>query len=153
MIAEEAHDGVYRVLLEGLESAMALGLPLHDQDEPQPALRRRRRRPSIPDDRAVPRRAGHDSSDQGPVVARHGRGVAADHDAASPAAAMTAPVSPAARCSPDQRIVMSQLVEAHVRSKKAASRPRLKELSDEALSLFLTEPEALNPICEKYGPP
>jgi hypothetical protein len=30
---------------------------------------------------------------------------------------------------------------------------RLKELSDEALSLFLTDPEALSPICEKYGPP
>jgi hypothetical protein len=33
MIAEEASDGVYRVLLEGLESAMALGLPTHDEDE------------------------------------------------------------------------------------------------------------------------
>ena len=32
MIAEEA-NGVYRVLLEGLESAMALGLPTHDEDE------------------------------------------------------------------------------------------------------------------------
>jgi hypothetical protein len=33
MLAEEANDGVYRVLLEGLESAMALGLPAHDEDE------------------------------------------------------------------------------------------------------------------------
>jgi hypothetical protein len=28
--------------------------------------------------------------------------------------------------------------------------PRLKELSDEALAIFLTDPEALSPICEKY---
>jgi hypothetical protein len=33
MIAEEANDGVYRVLLEGLESAMALGLPLPNEEE------------------------------------------------------------------------------------------------------------------------
>jgi hypothetical protein len=33
MIAEEASDGVYRVLLEGLESAMALGLSTRDEDE------------------------------------------------------------------------------------------------------------------------
>jgi hypothetical protein len=32
-VAEEASDGVYRVLLEGLESALALGLPTHDEDE------------------------------------------------------------------------------------------------------------------------
>jgi hypothetical protein len=29
-VAEEASDGVYRVLFEGLESALALGLPTHD---------------------------------------------------------------------------------------------------------------------------
>jgi hypothetical protein len=33
MVAEEASDGVYRVLFEGLESAMALGLPTRDEDE------------------------------------------------------------------------------------------------------------------------
>jgi hypothetical protein len=33
MIAEEANDGVYRVLLEGLESALALGYSTHDADE------------------------------------------------------------------------------------------------------------------------
>ena len=33
-VAEEASDGVYRVLFEGLESALALGLPTtHDEDE------------------------------------------------------------------------------------------------------------------------
>ena len=32
-VAEEASDGVYRVLLEGLESALALGLPTHNEDE------------------------------------------------------------------------------------------------------------------------
>jgi hypothetical protein len=32
-VAEEASDEVYRVLLGGLESAMALGLPTHDEDE------------------------------------------------------------------------------------------------------------------------
>ena len=32
-VAEEASDGVYRVLFEALESAMALGLPTRDEDE------------------------------------------------------------------------------------------------------------------------
>ena len=32
-VAEEANDGVYRVLFEGLESALALGLPTRDEDE------------------------------------------------------------------------------------------------------------------------
>ena len=35
MIAEEANDGVYRTLLEGLESAMARTLPASGQEEDQ----------------------------------------------------------------------------------------------------------------------
>jgi hypothetical protein len=35
MITEEANDGVYRVLLEGLESALARTLPASSQEEDQ----------------------------------------------------------------------------------------------------------------------
>jgi len=84
MIAEEASDGAYRVLLEGWRAPWHSGYPRTTRT----SLCRRRRRPPIFDDRAVTGRVG-DGRDKRRVLARRPENAEKPYGA-SPVAPMTA---------------------------------------------------------------